>query len=65
MLELPDAVTRITGVVRGRDRPERVGRLDDVGLRVAGAPGRAGVGADEQRGCENENEEFREHVFAW
>ena len=40
LLELPDPLARIAGVVPRRDRPQGVGRLDDIADRLSGAPGR-------------------------
>src|SRR6266498_1848941 len=62
-LELPDSLTRIAGVVRGRNRPEGVRRLHHVRRGLSSAPGRPGDDADEQRDGEQENEQSREHVF--
>src|SRR3954447_6581495 len=37
VLQLPDPLAWVAGVMLGRDRPERVRRLDDVPDRLSGA----------------------------
>src|ERR1051326_494086 len=62
-LETPDGLARVAAVVRRRDRPDRVGRADDVGLRLPRASGRACIGPDEECDRRREDEESWEHVF--
>jgi hypothetical protein len=63
VLELPDPLARIPGVVACGDRPQRVGRLDHVAHGLAGAPGGTGGHADEQGDGEEQDGKAREHVF--
>src|SRR5204863_1703578 len=63
-LELPDRRTRVASVVRRRDRPEGVGRTDDVDLRPAGAARGACIGPYEEPDRHDDEDDPEEHVFA-
>ena len=57
LLELPDAVARVAAVPRRRDRPERVGRLDDVVLRLSGAARAAGEHGPRDRDDQSDDDD--------
>src|SRR5438874_5616610 len=59
-LELPDAFARVAAVVRRGDRPERVGRLHYVVLRLSRAAGRSRVRADDEGDGREQDDESRE-----
>src|SRR3954468_6268332 len=64
LLELPDALPNVARVAVRGDRPEGVGRLDDVRPLGPCAVGAAGGQADCES-CQNEDDdELLEHVFA-
>jgi hypothetical protein len=63
VLELPDPLPGIPGVMACGDRPEGVGGLDDVGHGLAGSPGGAGGHADQEGDGQEQNGKAREHVF--
>jgi hypothetical protein len=63
-LELPDAFARITGVVPGGDRPERIRGLNDVDLLMSPTGGLPRDDHSDHRGDEQDPEQLYEHVFA-
>src|SRR5204862_4880814 len=63
LLELPDPLPRVSRVVGGRDRPEGVGRLDDVARRLPSAAGRSSDDAYYEGDSQEEDGQPREHVF--
>jgi hypothetical protein len=63
LLELPDPLTWVAGVVLRSDRPERVTRLHDVGHWPAGASRRPGGEADREGDDQDEDCDPSEHVF--
>src|SRR5581483_12505289 len=64
LLELPDALARVAGVRPGGDRPERVGRPNDVRALRSGTVGAAGDEPDGEGGEYGDDKELHEHVFA-
>lgn len=63
LLELPDPLAWVAGVVFRSDRPERVTRLHDVGHRLPGASRGPGGEPDREGDDQDEDGEPSEHVF--
>src|SRR6266576_2606103 len=63
LLELPDPLTCVAGVVLRSDRPESVRRLHDVGRGLAGTPGRPGSEPYREGDDQDDDCESSEHMF--